>query len=769
MSRATVGQSLLRVDGEEKVTGRAVFTHDFRLPGMAYAKVLRSPLAHAHIRRVDGRGAQSVPGVLAVLTRDNLQVAFPFYGQFIKDQPIVAIDKARYAGDIVAAVVAVEEDIAEEALKKIEVDYDELPAATTIEEALAENAPLIHENLRGFKEPSYGRGASHIVHEKSNVGLHFRYQRGDIQEGFAASDHIIEDTFLFPSAQHYPLEPHISVASFEGKSLTVVSSTQMPFPVRQELSQMFGISLSHVRVVVPYVGGGYGGKGGIKTEALAAALSRLSRRPVRLALSADETFLTVCQPGAKLTIKTGVSKDGRFIARRCEVYLNGGAYATSGPSVAEKAGYRAHGPYRIPHVLTDSFHVYTNTVPAGAFRGFGATQVVFAYESHLDSIALRLNMDPLELRIKNILEKGEEFAPGDTRLDCDLKGGLLEVADMIQWQNREDGAANGLKRGKGIACAVKDGGGTNKPAHALVKILSDGSVVLATGSVEIGQGIRTALLQVVAEELAMNPEEMRVAELDTQHTPFDKGTNASSAVSIMGQAVQKAARHAREQFIAAAAQALQADPGDVELKEGKVVCRDRTLSFREVMRSAFADTGTEIVGRGFFKVYPSREVPLGYPSPFWEIGLAGAEVEVDEMTGEVKLLKYASVTDAGKMIHPLHCRGQDEGAAMFGIGLGLCEELVYTEGRLMNPNLVDYRLPRFRDLPRSFTTRILEQGGGPGPYGAKGMGEGGILAAAPAICNAVHDATGMRPHQIPLKGERVWRAVQGAESKKKEV
>jgi len=540
----------------------------------------------------------------------------------------------------------------------------------------------------------------------------------------------------------------------------------MPFPVRQELSQIFGMPLSHIRVIVPYVGGGYGGKGGIKTEALAAVLSRMTRRPVRVAFSADEAFMTICQPGAKLIIKTGVTKDGKFIARRCEVHLNGGAYATSGPSVAEKAGYRAHGPYRIPHVLTDSFHVYTNTVPAGAFRGFGATQVVFAYESHLDAIAHRLKIDPLELRMKNLLEKGEEFAPGDTRLDCDLKAGLMQVAEAIQWQKGEQGSTGSMrKRGKGIACAVKDGGGTNKPAHAAVKILVDGSVVLATGSVEIGQGIRTALLQVVAEELSVPPEDIQVAELDTQYTPFDKGTNASSGVSIMGQAVQKAARHAREQLISAATQVLEADEKSIELKDGKVVSRGKTFSFREVMRSCFADTEGEIIGRGFFKVSRSDEAPLGYPSPFWEIGLAAAEVEVDEMTGEVKILRYVSLTDAGKMIHPLHCRGQDEGAAVFGMGLSLCEELVYREGQLINPNLVDYRLPRFRDIPRSFTTRILEQGGGPGPYGAKGMGEGGILAAAPAICNAVYDAVGVRLYQVPLKGERVWRVMQAGAPK----
>jgi CO/xanthine dehydrogenase Mo-binding subunit len=734
---------------------------------MVYGKALRSPLAHARIRRIDARAAEAVPGVLAVLTRDNLKVAFPFYGQFVKDQPIVAIDKARYAGDIVAAVVAADEFIAEEAVKKIEIDYEELPAVMTIEEAIRQDAPLIHENLKEAKPPRYGRGASRVAHENSNISLHFRYQRGNIDEGFAASDRVFEDTFFFPAAQHYPMEPHMCVASFEGDNLTVVSSTQMPFPVRQELSIIFGLPLNRVRVVVPYVGGAYGGKGGIKTEALAAALSHIARRPVKLALTADETFVTVCQPGAKLTIKTGLTKDGTFIARQCRVYLNGGAYATSGPSVAEKAGYRAHGPYRIPHVLTDSYHVYTNTVPSGAYRGFGATQVVFAYESHLDTIARRLGVDPLELRIKNILDKGDEFAQGDTRLDSDLKASLREAAELIEWWKREPAPAGAtIKRGKGIACAVKDGGGTNKPAHALVRILFDGSVLLAMGSVEIGQGIRTALLQVVAEELSLTSEDVSVAELDTQHTPFDKGTNASSAVAIMGQAVQKAARHARDQLIAAAARALETEEKNIRLQDGKAISPDRSLSFRDVMRACFADIEGDIVGTGVYKGTPNGDVPLGYSSPFWEIGLAAAEVEVDEMTGGVRILQYVSVTDAGKMIHPLHCRGQDEGAAVFGIGLSLGEELVYRDGQLANPNLIDYRIPRFRDIPQSFTTRILEQGGGPGPYGSKGMGEGGILASAPAICNAVYDAVGVRLYEVPLKGERVWRAVNAGHSNK---
>ncbi|MGH7928962.1 MAG: xanthine dehydrogenase family protein molybdopterin-binding subunit, partial [Candidatus Binatia bacterium] len=475
-----IGTNIRRIDGAEKVAGHAIYAGDLRLPGMAYAKVLRSPLAQARIRRIDARKAGVLPGVLAVLTRDNLNVVSNSFGAYVRDQQILATDKVRYAGDMVVAVAATDRIIAEEAVRLINVEYDELPAVFTVEDALKEGAPLVHETLEGRKDPGYGRGGAHIIHDNSNICFHFRHQRGDVEEGFRDSDHVFEDSFSFPSAQHYPMEPHISIAQFEGDVLTIWSATQSPCPVRQELARIFGLPFSAVRVIVPYVGGGYGAKSGIKTEGIAACLSRLCGRPVRLAFGADETFKTLCQPRAKMVIKTGVKKDGTFVARRCEVCLNGGAYANSGPSVTEKAGYRAHGPYRVPHLLTDAYSVYTNTVPAGAFRGFGGPQVAFAYETHIDMIAQRLGMDAYEIRIKNLLDKGESFSAGDTPVDCDLKAGLKQVADAIGWNSREkNGAAGGAKKkGIGIATAMKDGGGTNKPANAAVTIFNDGSVLL---------------------------------------------------------------------------------------------------------------------------------------------------------------------------------------------------------------------------------------------------------------------------------------------------
>ncbi|HTM09046.1 MAG TPA: xanthine dehydrogenase family protein molybdopterin-binding subunit [Verrucomicrobiae bacterium] len=761
-----IGQSIPRADGRDKVTGAGIYAGDLKLPGMLYGKVLRSPLAHARIRRIDGRRAESMPGVFAVLTRENLNVAEPCYGAYVKDQPVVALDKARYAGDVVAAVAAVDERTAAAALKEIEIEYDELPAVVTVDEALREGAPLVHQRHEGRKAPDFGAGASHIVHENSNVCFHFRYERGDVEAGFAAADHVFEDTFEFPSAQHYPMEPHVSLAKFDGESLTVWSATQSPFPQRQELARIFGLALSRVRVIVPYVGGGYGAKSGVKTEAIAAALARIARRPVRVAYTAEETFRTLCQPRARMTIKTGVKNDGTFIARQCRLYLNGGAYANSGPSVTEKAGYRAHGPYPIPNVRTDAYTIYTNTVPAGAFRGFGAPQAAYAYDSHLEMVARRLKLDPTAVRLKNLLRRGDEYAAGDTPIDCDLPSALKRVASVRMKSLQAEASKSYTKRGKGLAAAVKDGGGTNKAAHALVKILLDGSVVYSSGSVEIGQGMRTAFLQMVAEELTVPVEKVQAADLDTQYTPFDKGTNASSATSVMGLAVQQAAREARAQLLAAAASVFEISVEHASLKDGKLFADGKSLPIRDVMRRYFGAAEGEIVGRGFFKVPRNPAVPLGYPSPFWEIGFGAAEVAIDTETGEAKLDSYLSLTDAGKMINPQQCRGQDEGAAVFGIGQAFFEDLAYENGELVNGTLIDYRVPRFSDVPENFQTIILEEGGGIGPYRAKGMGEGGILAVAPAVCNAVEAAIGVRMQDVPLTPEKIWRSIKETQKHK---
>jgi len=416
-----IGKHVERVDAREKVTGKSIYTGDIKLPGMLHGKLLRSYLPHARICQIKVEDAAAMPGVISVLTRDSLPMSSPYYGSFAKDQSVVALDKVRYAGEIVAAVAAEDEAIAEEASKRISVEYEELPAAITIEDALRKDASLVHERLE--KKPAvFGKGMKSIEHDASNIYFHVQYERGDVEDGFRLADFVFEDSFFSAANQQYPLESQIAVADFNGDGFTIWSATQSPFRIRDEIAGLFQLDPSCIRVVIPYLGGGFGAKSVVGAEAVAATLSYMSKRPVRVAFSADEMFKTICQPAAKMIIKTGVKRDGTILARRSEIYLNSGAYSNSVSSIATKSCYRAHGPYRIPHVSTDAYAIYSNTVPAGAFRGFGGHQTAFAIESHTDVVAHRLGIDPVEFRLKNLLDKGEEYAADDTPIDCDEIG-----------------------------------------------------------------------------------------------------------------------------------------------------------------------------------------------------------------------------------------------------------------------------------------------------------------------------------------------------------
>jgi CO/xanthine dehydrogenase Mo-binding subunit len=751
-----VGRPEARLDGEDKVTGKALYTVDIELPGMAHGKILRSPYAHARLKRVDARKAEEVPGVYAVITRDD-QGGLGMFGAAYKDQTIVAVDKVRYAGDPVAAVAAVDEATAEAALNLIDIEYDELTAVTSIEEALAPGAPLVHDSSSSGGEMMGQHYEAPKEFAGSNLCYRFSYAKGDVEEGFKKADRIFEDTFRFPRVQHFSMEPHATVAHVEGQHMTLWAATQEPFTLREHLSEIFRLPMNKIRIIVPYLGGAYGGKLAVKTEPLAAALSWKAKRPVRLAHSIEESFKTVTRHPARVKIKTGVTKEGKLVARQCLIHMETGAYADAGPRVTQKAGYRCFGPYRIPHIKTDAYTVYTNTVPAGAYRGFGTLQVTWAYESQMDIIAEKLAMDPLEFRLKNLLKKGEPYTPGDTPVDCDLKEGLLRAAKEIGWHKKD----NKPNRGKGLACCMKDGGGTYKVASAAVKMNSDGSIILLTGTVEIGQGARTALSQIVAEELAVPLSRITVAQLDTDVTPYDVNTNASSSTVVMGLSVQRAAQDLKRQLLRHGAKALQANADRLSLKRGRVEdSKGKGISFEELMHRVFSAKAGEIVGRGAYQDVKSKKAALGSPTTFWEISWGGAEVEVDRDTGEIKLLKYVSLADVGQAIHPILCEGQDEGGVMNALGHSLLEEMVYRDGQLLNPNLVDYRVPTFRDLPMGFETILVENHNGPGPFGAKGTGEGGLLPVAPAIGNALYRAVGVRLHALPMTPEKVWLALQ---------
>jgi CO/xanthine dehydrogenase Mo-binding subunit len=750
-----IGKAELRNDGAEKVTGKALYTVDVDLPGMAHAKVLRSPYAHARLTRVDGSKAERLPGVLAVITRED-QKSLRMFGAAYKDQTIVALDKVRYAGDPVAAVAAIDEATAARALELIEVEYEDLPAVTSIDEALAENAPLVHEAPASGGELMGQRYEAPKEFSGSNLCYRFSYANGDVEAGFKKADHVFENTFTFPRVQHFCMEPHATVAHHEGDRITLWAGTQEPFTLREHLADIFRLPQSKIRIIVPYVGGGYGGKLAVKTEPLAAVLSWKAKRPVRLAHTIEESFKTVTRHPARVRIKTGVNKDGKLVARQCLIHMETGAYADAGPRVTQKAGYRSFGPYRIPHIKTDAYTVYTNTVPAGAYRGFGTLQVTWAYESQMDIIADKLGFDALEFRVKNLLKKGDLYTPGDTPVDCDLKAGLLQAAEEIGWKQK----ITQPNRGRGLAVCMKDGGGTYKVSSAAVKMNADGSIVLLTGTVEVGQGARTALSQVCAEELGIPFAAVTVAQLDTEITPYDVNTNASSSMVVMGLSVQRAAQDLKRQIVRYAAKILKTKAEQLQLSGGQIVGpKNQTLSFVELMQKIFLSRSGELVGHGAYQSIKSAKAALGSPTNFWEIAWGAAEVEVDRETGEIKLLRYVSLADVGRAIHPVMCEGQDEGGVMNAIGHSLMEEMVYKDGQLLNPNLVDYRVPSFNSLPKDFETILVESHNGPGPFGAKGTGEGGLLPVAAAIGNAVFRATGLRMYDLPLTPEKVWRGL----------
>ena len=748
-----VGRAESRSDGDDKVTGKAIYAVDVKLPGMIHGKILRSPYAHARLTRIDASQAENLPGVFAVITRAD-QARLRMFGAAYKDQTIVAVDKVRYAGDPVAAVAAVDEATADEALALIDVDYDELPAVTGLEEALAPGAPRVHEaNVTGgelmgqhYEAPKEFSG--------TNLCYRFSYRKGNVEEGFKKADRVFENVFTFPRVQHFSMEPHATVAQFEGDRLTLWAATQEPFTLREHLADIFQLPLNKIRVIVPYVGGGYGGKLAVKTEPLAAALAWKAKRPVRLAHTIEESFKTVSRHPARVTIKTGVMNNGKLVARQCLIHMETGAYADAGPRVTQKAGYRCFGPYRLRHMQTDAYTVYTNTVPAGAYRGFGTLQVTWAYESQMDIIAEKLGIDALEFRLKNLLRKGEVYTPGDTPVDCDLRAGLLRTAKEIGWNEKKK-----PNRGKGLAVCMKDGGGTYKVSSAAVKLNADGSVVLLTGTVEVGQGARTALSQVVAEELGVPFDRIAVAQVDTDVTPYDVNTNASSSTVVMGLSVQRATQDLKRQLLRHAARILKTPAARWAIRAGKVHAGKESLSLEQLMHKIFLSKAGELIGRGAYQDVKNNKAALGSPTTFWEISWGGAEVEVDRDSGEIKFIKYVSLADVGQAINPVLCEGQDEGGVMNAIGHTLLEEMVYKDGQLLNPNLVDYRVPTFATLPVEFESVLVENHNGPGPFGSKGTGEGGLLPVAAAVGNALYQATGLRLYDLPLTPEKVWRGL----------
>jgi len=746
-----VGRSVRRTDALEKVTGRARYLSDLEFPGMAHARLLRSPYPRARLLRVEVARARAHPGVHAVLTAADLTWCEPFYGPALRDRPLLATDVVRYEGDPVVAVAAVDEATAVEALDLVEVDYEELPAVMTLEEALAPGAPLVHagEPLAGhFSDLSTLR-----ARPGTNVCHQFDYARGRGAGGFAEAALTLEDTYTFPRVQHYSMEPHGAIAAWDAEGgLTVWASTQNPFSVRAELAKMFGLPASRIRIAVPLLGGGFGGKTYAKLEPLAAALARVAGRPVRLQASVEDAFRTVRRCSSRVRVRLGFRRDGGLVAVQCDADFDVGAYADIAPRVIQKGTYTATGPYRVPNVVLHSNAVYTNTTPGGAFRGFGVPQIVWAVESMMDIAAERLGRDPVDLRRQNLLAHGEEFARGDTPVDGKLEESLSRVAEAIRWHQ-----APAAGRAKGVAVMMKASVAPSV-SEAIVRLHADGSASVLVSTVEMGQGARTVMAQIAAEVLAIPLARVTVVPPDTSITPYDQTTSSSRSTTMVGRAVQDAAADVVGQLLKIAAAHLGVPAGALAVDDAAIVGGQRRLGYPELLDLHFGMRGGELIGRGV--VAPGRtQAPLGGSTPFWEVAMGGAEISLDEETGAIVVEAYASVADVGRCINPQQCEAQDEGAVMQGLGHTLLEEMVYEGGVLLNANLVGYRVPRAEDVPARFDSVFVENADGAGPFGAKGVGEGGLVPVSPAVGNALARLTGIRLRELPLTPERVWRAL----------
>ncbi len=764
-----VGTSARRIDARDKVTGRALYAGDLRIPGMLVGKVLRSPLAHARLVTVDARAAEAIPGVVAVLTRDDLTDIEPCYGPILKDRPIVAMDKVRYAGEPVALVAAVDEATAEAALAAIQVAYHELPGATDIEAALAPGAVPLHDRL----PPSVtARDFSLAKADPArNICHHERVEQGDVVAGFAEAARVFENVFTFPMVYHYAMEPHTVVAQVDGEGITVWASAQHPFVVRAELARMFSVPLAQVRFIVPYLGGGFGSKSYTKIEPLAVALAHKARRPVRLALPVEGAMHTVRRHAARIRIKTGVSRDGLVLARECEVFLDTGAYADNGPDVAKRAAARVLGPYRTPHIRSDSYAVYTNTVPAGSMRAIGGPQSLWACESQMDIIADAMGWDPAEFRRKNLLRRNERLIPRLKPMDADLAMSLAALVEGIGWRSAgslrspapgpRPPASADRPKGVGLACAIMNAG-AYPLSSAIVRLHADGSASALVGTTEMGQGTRTVMAQLIAEELGLTLDQVRVGGADTSVTPFDRSTGASRSTTVMGAAVREAAQDVRAQLAALAAKILGGPPEGVRLADGAVECNGQRLPYGDLLARHFGMPGGELIGRGTV-----RPPDGGFEDPwFWEVGMGAAEVSVDSETGEVRVIRYVSVADVGRAVNPAQCHAQEEGTVVMGLGHTLFESIIYADGQIQNPNLIDYRVPRMDDVPDELESILIENADGPGPYGARGIGEAAILAVAPAVAGSLARATGVRIKDLPLTPERVWRTLHKASNER---
>lgn len=752
---SVVGKSVKRSDTLEKVTGTARYAGDVALPGMLHAKMKRSNIAHARIKSIDTSKALALKGVKAVLTHQNVPHVLhsgsphPRSASVTKDQYILE-DKVRYWGEGVAAVVAISEEIAERAVELIEVEYEPLPTAFTIEDAMKTGAPAIHDN--GL--------------DNNNVLPTVTVNRGDVDKGFAEADLILEREYDLGRPTPAYMEPNVCVSQWDGNGkLTMWTSTQSAFMVRGTLAEVLGVPLNKVRVLVEHMGGGFGAKQDLfQHEFLCALLAKETGRPVRMEFTRKETFLggRSRHPG-KIRLKQGFTKDGRIVAREAKITFNSGAYGSHGPGVTNVGTAALTSLYRCENIRLEGRCIYTNTPIAGAFRGYGVVQTYYALDLMIDEAAEKLGFDPAEFKLMNAVREGDIAPSGHPIVGHGLEDCIRRVMEETDWSNlRKRSKSTGVKRrGFGIGCEMHGSSaypGIKEQGNAIVKMNEDGTVTLITGTAGLGTGAHTALSQIVAEELGVPFETVSVVQGDTDIVPWDIGAFASHTTYMGGRAAQMAAAEVRDQILNHAAPLLETTPAELTIRDGIIVSTsgsNRSVSLAEAVGPRRGMPAIQLVGVGTYM-----------PTKSYSFGAHFTEVDVDTETGEVTVLQVVPVHEIGKVIHPIAAAGQIEGGIQQGIGHTLSEDYVIdlTNGRSLNPSFVDYKMPLSMDMP-PIRTIILETAPDPGgPYGAKGIGEDPIIAIGPAIANAIYDAIGVRFRHYPITPEQVLNALKAKNS-----
>jgi 4-hydroxybenzoyl-CoA reductase alpha subunit len=753
-----VGKREPMLDAWEKATGRARFTDDLALPGMLYGKILRSPLAHAKVLHVDLSEAEKVVGVKGAISGKDIPKKKYGIVPMAKDEYALAIDKVRYIGDEVAAVVATSLDAAEEAISKIRVDYEELPSVFDPIDAMKPGAPIIHDEV------------------PNNVSASIRKEFGNVEKAFRESDFLFEESFETQAVNHCPLEPQAALAIVDpsGK-VTLWASTQIPFFLRRNLATTLDIPESKVRVIKPKVGGGFGQKIDLYAKDFCAAFFAMkTKRPVKFVYEREEVFISTRQRHPmQIQLKTGMRKDGTILAQQFKVIADGGAYNSTAPLMITLACYFIMLPYRLENLLFEGYHVYTNKPVGGAMRGHGIPQVRFAVEAQIDSIAEKMRIDPLDLRLKNAFQAGEPHPAKLLVQTCGFSDTLKKAAEEIGWKEKRGKLPFG--RGVGLAGASFPSGVSNMShisSGAIVKIERDGAITLLTGAADIGQGAETVISQIVAEELGVPLEDIRITAADTEITPLDPGTFGSGVTLRAGNAAKLAAQAAKEKLFEAVAEKMEVNTEELEAKNRRIYVKsspERGMSLQEAIKFyQYSDRPMPIISRGSY--HPPAKEPTtllkedGNFSPAYSFMTQAAEVEVDTKTGKVKVLRMVASHDCGKAINPMLVEGQLEGSVVGGMGQALYEEVITEKGQVLNPSFLDYGIPTAMEVP-SITSVEVETNDPEGPFGAKESGEGTQLAPAPAIINAIYDAIGVRFKSLPVTPEKVLEALYEREKK----